>query len=64
MKLLFSINKKFPHKQTRPKLAEPIKKLQYAIKVTLKKVQNIQEHLNAHVNPETSKSTPKKIFFS
>ena len=61
---IISINEKFTHCQTSPKLAEPIKKLQYAIKVTLKNVQNIKKYINADVNPETSKTTPKKRKFS
>ena len=55
-KLLFSINENFPHYQSDQKLAEPIKKLHYAIKITLKKIKNIQEHINADVNPEASKT--------
>ena len=51
-KLLLGINERYPEYQKSPKLTNPIKKLHYAIKTTLKKVQDIQEHMNADGNQE------------
>ena len=59
-KLLSSINEKFPHYQNRTKLAKSIKKLDYAIKVTLKKIQTIQGHIQLYAEVSRSTETPKK----
>ena len=65
-KLLFSINQEFPHNLNHPKLVAPVKKLYYAIKITLKKIRNIQEKINTDANPEASKTadTPRHRRFS
>ena len=73
-KLLFGINERFLEYQNNLRHADPIKKLHYAIKTTLKKVQDIQEHINADedseayetVGPRTqgTSETPMKIKFS
>ena len=59
-KLLSSINKKFPHYQNRTRLAKSIKKIEYAIKVTLKKIQTIQGHIQLYAEVSKSTETPKK----
>ena len=57
-KLLFGINERYPEYQNSQKLTNPIKKLHYAIKTTLKKVQDIREHIDADGNQEAhSKGT-------
>ena len=58
--LVSSINKEFPHYRHNPKLTEPIKKLQYSIKVAQKKIENSRKHLDANINMETPKITSKK----
>ena len=45
-KLLIGINDRYLECRNNQKLAVPIKKLDYAIKTTLKKIQEIQEHID------------------
>ena len=59
-KLLSSINEKFPHYRNRTKLAQSINKLEYAIKVTLKKIQTIQGHIRLYAEVSIPTETPKK----
>ena len=59
-KLLSYINEKFPQYQNRTKLAESIKKLDYAVKVTLKKIQTIQGHIQLYTEVSQLTGTPKK----
>ena len=63
---MFRINKECQHDLNHPKLVAPIKKLHYAIKITLKKIRNIQEKINTDANPEASKTadTPRHRRFS
>ena len=59
-RLLSNIDKKFPHYRSRTKLAKSIKKLEYAIKVTLKKIQTIQGHIQLYTEVSKLTETPKK----
>ena len=51
-KLLLGIEGRYSEYKKSPKLINPIKKLNYAIKTTLKKVQDIREHMSANRNQE------------
>ena len=47
-KLLIGINERYPECRKNQNLSVSIKKLDYAIKTTLKKVQEIQEHIDTN----------------
>ena len=59
-KLLSDINEKFPQYQNRTKLAQSIKKLEYAIKATLKKIQTIQGYIQLYEEVSRTMKSPKK----
>ena len=59
-KLLSSINEKFPHYRNRTRLAKLIKRLKYAIKITLKKIQTIQGHIQFYEEVSRMTESPKK----